>query len=63
MLLFSKPFDIIDEEDEETEEFEMPAHGLPVILSHDTSEDPKCDKKVFNLFTPYLFRLDFIIND
>ena len=40
----------------------MPAHGLPVILSHDTSEDAKCYKKVFNLFTPYFFRLDFIIN-
>ena len=49
ILLFSKPFDIIDEEDEEIEEFEMPTHGLPVILSHDAITDPNFDKKVNKL--------------
>ena len=62
ILLFRKPFDIIDEEDEEIEEFEMPTHGLPVILSHDAITDPNFDKKV-NRLCIETFRHDALIKN
>ena len=48
ILLFRKPFDIIDEEDEEMEEYEMPNFDIPVIFSNDanTVEFSKINQKL-----------------